>query len=274
MGDRGTTVLFAGLAGSEKAAGEEGAIRIAEMLAHAGRLANGRLAGRSGRDVMALFASPDGAAQAALRIHAYWLTLPPLPGVRGMRFGMHCGPVGQHGDRVFGDTVDHALRLAEIAGAGEVLMSQDAADALGSHMRALIAAERGPVGRMRLGELVFRTDLFAPRPARLRLQLTYRAKSIVRRRQGDTVSIGSDSACDLTVEHSAASRRHCTISRGEDACLLRDHSDAGTFVTMEGGRELALRGGEVALSGSGTIAFGDPAQGGREVVRYSCEARG
>jgi hypothetical protein len=227
---------------------------------------------------MALFAAPDGAAQAALRIQAYWLTLPPLAGARGMRFGMHCGPVGQHGEHVFGETVDQALALMEAAGPGEVLMSEYAALALSPHMQRLIAATAtGSVApdRMRLGELVFRTDLFAPRPARLRLQLTYGATTIVRRRQGDAVTIGSDAACDLTVEDSAASRRHCTISRGENACVLKDHSDTGTIVTVEGGRQLALRGGEVALSGSGTIAFGNPvAQGGREVVRYSCEARG
>ena len=274
---RETTVLLAGIvADAQAGAGgvQADVARLAETLAHAALVSGGRVTGRRERDVTALFPSPDAAVSAALRMHAYALTLPPMAASRGMRMGLHCGPVGQRGNGIAGRAVYLALELLEGAVAGEALISGDAVARLSPGIRRLVgSAAAGRTGRLLLGDLVFRreAELFAQRAQRMRLRLAYRSKSIVQRREGDAATIGSDAACDLPVEGGGASRRHCTISRREGACLLRDHSDKGTFVTIEGGAELVVRGEEIALSGTGVISFGRPGAGSRDVVQYSCE---
>ncbi len=279
MAERETTVLFAGIVGGGKADADgahEDMARLAQALVHAAKVSNGRIAHRREREAMALFASPDAAARAALRLHAYALTLPPMAAGRDMRISLHTGPVGQRGEDIFGDTVDLALELLDAAGPGEALISAHAAAGLEPKIRRFVEPLTyggKSAGRLQLGEVVSGSDgrLFAQREGRVRLRLAYRSKSIVRRREGDAATIGSDAACDLAVQDRDVSRSHCTISRRQGACVLLDHSDNGTFVKIEGDGELTVRGGEISLSGRGVISFGRPSAGNDEVVHYSCE---
>ena len=48
---------------------------------------------------------------------------------------------------------------------------------------------------------------------------------------GQTISLGRLKGCDVVVDDEAASRRHCTITAREDACVVTDLQSAnGTFV--------------------------------------------
>jgi hypothetical protein len=278
MAGRETTVLCAGIVAEGRASTDalrKDAARLAQTLAHAALVSGGRIAVRRERDVIALFAAPDAAASAALRMHAYALAMPSMDVSLGLRMAVHSGPVGR-GDQIFGRTIDLALELLDAAGAGEALISGHAVAGLSAGLGHFV----GPRGsgaedarRLLLGELVFRKEakLYAQRAQRMQLRLAYRSKSIVQRREGDTATIGSDAACELAVEGQGAAQRHCTILRHQGAYLLRDHSARGTFVTAEGGTELAVRGAEVALSGRGVISFDRPGSGSDELVRYSCE---
>lgn len=275
MGERETAVLFAGIAGRD-ARIEEHLARVVETLAHAAGVSGGRMAARREREAMALFPSPDSAVRAALRLHAYGLTLPALAGRIGARMSVHCGPVGQRGEEVFGDTIDLALELLEGAGPGETLISEHAAMGVGPGLQRFIgAAAPGGKGaaRLRAGQLLSAgsAEVFAERAARLRLSLAYRSKTVVRRREGDAVTVGSDATCDVAVQDSGASGRHCTILRSKGACILRDHSAGGTFVTVEDGAELTVRDAEIRLSGRGVISFGRPRARSEDVVQYACE---
>ena len=90
----------------------------------------------------------------------------------------------------------------------------------------------------------------------------------MRRRDGDSVSVGRDGANGLVVEDDMASRQHCTIERRQDVFVLKDHSTNGTFVTIEGDAELLVRRSEVSLRKHGWIAFGKPRGPGIEVVEF------
>ena len=278
MAGRETTVLVTGVVGEGEAGAEgvqEYVVRLAQALAHAALVSGGRVAGRRERDVTALFPTSDAAASAALRMHAYALALPPMAAGLGLRMAVHGGPVGRS-DEIAGRTIELALELLDAAGAGEALISGHAvaglSPGLGHFVGPLGSAAQG-ASRLLLGELVFRKEakLYAQRAERMRLRLAYRSKSIVRRREGDAATIGSDAACDLAVETHGAARRHCTVSQRQGACLLRDHSDNGTFVTPEDGAELAVREEEIVLTGRGVISFGRPAAASEDLVRYCCE---
>lgn len=278
MAGRETSVLVAGVVADGEAGAEgvqEYVARLAHTLTHAAFVSGGRVAGRREREVTALFPTPDAAASAALRMHAYALALPPMAASLGLRMAVHGGPVGR-GEEISGRTIELALELLDAAGAGEALISEHAVAGLSQGLGHFV----GPLGsgaqgasRLLLGELVFRKEakLHAQRVERMRLRLAYGSKSIVRCREGDAATIGSDAACDLAVEARGAAQRHCTILRRQGAYLLRDHSAKGTFVTVEGGAELAVRGTEIALSGRGVISFDHAGAESNGVVRYSCE---
>jgi adenylate cyclase len=65
-----------------------------------------------------------------------------------------------------------------------------------------------------------------------------------------------------------ASRQHCTIERRQDLFVLRDHSTNGTYVTIEGDAEMAVRRSEVSLRKHGWVSFGQPRAPGVEAVEF------
>jgi adenylate cyclase len=241
---RQTTVLFAEARGA-------GAAGYAEVLGQAAELSGGRVLHKRDNGVLALFATPNAAAVAAARMHTYAQTLPPLPERTGLRIGFHAGPVGQRGHDIFGDTVNLALRVADQAKDGQVLVTHDTASSLSPALQELVrpSADRGP---------------------RTVLEVSYGTRRILRRRQGDSVFIGRDEACDLVVEAARASRRHCTIVRRGASLVLCDTSTNGTFVTPQGASEIQVHGAEIALETSGCISLGQPAASSADLVRYRC----
>src|SRR5438445_333687 len=102
------------------------------------------------------------------------------------------------------------------------------------------------------------------------LRLTYLGQETVRRRENESVTLGRESGCGLTVADHLASRRHCTIERRQDKWVLKDHSSNGTFVTVEGDPEIMLQREEMMLRRSGWISLGHPRAEGGEAVEYSC----
>jgi len=267
MAKRETTVLFAGAAAGDFP-------RLTDTLKHAAQVGSGRFVGRQGREAMTLFATPEAAATAVLRMHAYARALSPMGASWRTRFGVHSGALGQRGDEFFGDTIDQALELLHAAREGEALISAHAAERLGEQLRACVTRAPGGAFRLLPNDRMLAPERFSARAGPPALRLDYRSRSIVRRRDGDEATIGSDAACDLAVDHRGASQRHCTISRRGSTCVLRDHSETGTFVTFGGGAPRAVLGEEIVLSGQGLIAFGIPGgPGSEDPVRFTFQAQ-
>jgi adenylate cyclase len=61
----------------------------------------------------------------------------------GVRVGMHTGPAVERGDDWFGATVNIAARVAELARAGEVLLTDATRNAAGPRMGAVVLDRRG-----------------------------------------------------------------------------------------------------------------------------------
>ncbi len=279
--ERQTTVLVAAMSAREgqRPASEPAAAhaiaRCLQVLGAAAEAAGGRVMRRRGGELMALFPTPDAAAAAAARMHREAERL--LAGAElGVRSAFHCGPVRQRGHDVFGDTVNLAAELASRARQGQILTSQDTVAGLAAELRQAVHPLPAKPGGMALGELAWRElpggymDAAAgSRPPEL--HLTYRYNTLVRRRQDDSLTIGRDPDCDLCVDIRLASRRHCTIARRGESFLLRDHSTNGTFITVNGGRELRIRAEEIALHGRGWLSFGASRLLAEELVQFRCE---
>jgi adenylate cyclase len=291
--DRTTTVLFADVTGSTslyETAGDAAASKaIAGCIAtlrQAVDSSGGRVVKTIGDEVMALFPTPDAAATAAARMHLAVEALPPVDGNKlALRIGFHSGPVVQRDEDVFGDTVNLASRLVGQAVRSQVLTSEETVSMLSpivrSSTRQLYSIQlKGKAEAVSLCEFVWRrgpdvTDLASvtsiTRAPQTKLVLRYQGREIIRRRAHDSVSIGRDPGCDVVVADSKASRLHCTIERQEGQFVLQDHSANGSFLTVHGEQELALRRQSMALRKRGWIAFGQPRAEANDVAEYSCD---
>lgn len=103
---------------------------------------DGRIVKELGDGLMIWFSAAGGAVEAAARIqdamdseHARF----PL----GVRMGIHCGEVVARGSDFVGQTVNIASRIADLAGPGELLVSESVLDAL-DHPYALRFTPVGP----------------------------------------------------------------------------------------------------------------------------------
>jgi class 3 adenylate cyclase len=290
---RKTTVLFADVTGSTKlyeSAGDREAVdaiaRCVEVLRRAAEASRGRVVKTMGDEVMALFPSPDAAAEAATRMQTAVEALPATRGQKlGLRIGFHAGPVIQRDHDVFGDSVNLASRLVEQATKGQVLTSAHTVALLTPAMRNSTRqlydiTVKGKEEEIALCEYLWQksadiTDfsaltsvLKAPRSG---LRLRYRGKDLIRRRREESIVIGRDLGCQLVIVDPKASRQHCVIERRQDKFILRDHSTNGTYVAIEGEEEIVLRREELTLRKHGWIAFGQPRAETPDVVEYFCE---
>src|SRR5438093_1429104 len=100
------TVLFADVSGAAIS-------NCIEPLRKAAESAGGRVVKLVGDEVMVLFATPDAAAKAAVKMHQCIESLPAAAGDEpALRVAFHSGPVIQVDKDVLGDTVKLAARLA------------------------------------------------------------------------------------------------------------------------------------------------------------------
>ena len=210
--NRETTVLFANLIGAAdlyaKAADDtraHDAIDSAlKALALAADNAGGRVAKQMREGLMVLAATADVAADAAAGMHT---ALDKMPAVKqagiSLGTGFHFGHVIQKGNEVFGDTVALASRLAEQAGSGQIILSEETGRKLAPLYRAYMR-KLGPIqikdraDEVAICELVWRADdsatalapKQAPEPVRTELTLGYKGKKSVYRRDRESVLIG------------------------------------------------------------------------------------
>jgi len=289
------TVLFADISGSTKLYESEGDKVAMEAIAHClvqlrqrVETAGGRVVKTIGDEIMAVFAGPDAAANAAGGMQAAIEALPAVGLTRlGVRIGFHCGPVIQSDNDVFGDTVNLAARLVEQAGRGQVLMSRETANQLGpvfrSFKRPLYAIHvKGKAEDVMLCELIWRHSddmtmsvggaapaVQAPHATSL-LRLKYGALEVTCGREQAAVTMGRGLDCSLVIATDRASRKHCTIEQRRDKFYLADQSTNGTYVSSDGGPEILLRREELRLGAHGWISLGQPCAEAAEAVEFFC----
>lgn len=290
--ERETTVVFADFLGGAdliaKAGDAAAQAALAACVRHvkkAAEDAGARVVDLAPEKLMILVPTPDAAADAAAAMHSAMDTAPQLGGTKlALGIGFHHGPVIQKDDGVFGDTVNLAAQLVGQAANGQIITTRETASHLSplyrAWMRKLYSIDiKGRSGQVALCELVWRADdnatLFAKnrttRATTSTLTLVYRDQTLVRRRERDSLTIGRDAHCGITIADDQASRLHCTIERRQDKWFLIDHSTNGTYVSVEGADEVLVQREEFTLSGRGRIAFGQPSVSTKEVVAFTVD---
>jgi adenylate cyclase len=280
-----TAVLFADITGSTKLYIEVGDDRAREVVASTLTSWSGLVVDNKGHVVqlrgdgmLSTFPTVDAALVAAVAMR----DLPYQPPL-SMHAGLHTGPVLQDADQLYGDVVNVAARMADIAKRFEIVLTEVAGQQLSAPGRwnlrmirkvpvkgkdvpmdiYLLANDREPV-----------TEFQPPlqtKSVRTKLDLRYRDTVFVVDNVTATCLIGRDADCSLKVEHRLVSRRHASIERTSGKFFLHDHSTNGTYVEDDGGSGPVLIQRELyQLKGQGVISLGmEPKVNPDHLIRFA-----
>jgi adenylate cyclase len=287
------SVLFADVSGSTKlyeTAGDAVAHAAIEKCVNLMREktlgSKGRVIKTIGDEVMSAFPTADDAAGAAIDMQSAISELPPIGNTQiGIRIGFNHGPVVERDGDVFGDAVNLAARLAGVATKGQIITARDTvmlmAPMLKASTRAITTIQvKGKAQEIQVYELIWQQSedmttlasqksIYKPKNAKLRLLV--QGNEVVLSSERPAVALGRDASADLVVKERMASRAHGKIERRLDKFILTDHSANGTFVTIEGDKEIVLRREEFTLRGHGWIAFGQSRATATDIVEFFCE---
>ena len=285
-------VLFADVSGSTKlydtigdAAAHDAIELCLKLFSALTEQHGGRVIKTIGDEVMAVFPEASKAGAAARDIQLGINEMVPVGKVRlGVRIGMHQGPVVEKAGDLFGDTVNLAARLTEMASRGQIITSLDTVNLLTPlqkmDCRQLYTIPvKGKEREVPICELMWTdtddaTQVVAQRAstdAGNALRLVYRSRVVTLGDDKKSVVLGRDNTADLVIPDRMASRAHCEIEKRQDKFVLADRSANGTYLSIDGDREIVLRREEAMLRGHGFIALGQSRATATEFVEYFCE---
>ncbi len=288
---RECTVLFADLVGSTQLyerAGDESAFEIVDAFVQKMRdvveSRGGRVVKHTGDGLMAVFEQAEGAAEAAINMHLKMRErVNPDSEQMGIKVGFHTGPVIESGEDVFGETVNQASRLAELASPGRALTSGETMDCLGQEWKGLLnrlsprvlrgASRATQIYELKcesVGDVTVLQNVPPEAEGQLEIRLYLNQQRLVLNAATPIAHVGRESSADLKVGDSRASRRHADIELRGDKFVLVDHSSNGTYVAIEGEKEFFLSREEAVLHGRGLIALGGPCADNPYAIKFVC----
>ncbi|HZE10275.1 MAG TPA: adenylate/guanylate cyclase domain-containing protein [Burkholderiales bacterium] len=237
-----------------------------------------------GDEVMVVFNNPQAACEAAREMQQRMATWPLTAGAKlAIRIGFHFGLVLEDKGDFWGDGVNTAARLAGLAKAGQILTTGATANALPgiqrSNLRDLDAISvKGKHDAVRVFELMWGDTEDATHVAGLaesakvqtRLTLEVGERTIGFPRDKSVLILGRENTCDIVVQEKTASRLHARIERKGVQYVLVDESTNGTYVAIEGDREVLLRRDSVMLRGRGKFALGTSTDTAVVLIQFDC----
>lgn len=251
---------------------------------------DGRLVKTLGDAIMCVFPSAVQGVNAATEMQT--CVMNEVPGGHPLRIhiGLHAGPVLVEGDDVFGDTVNAAAFLTNVAMAEQILLSEATEKEIPPYLKPFVrplfrATLKGSTGESAIFQVLWRSDnldltdvnLMAsrklPPDAGSLLVVVGETRARVDRWH-PLLTLGREAASDLPVLDPFASRRHCSIRLVRSSFYLVDHSVNGTYVTFASGDEVHLLRGEIVLEGTGEIRLGrSRVEGGASALLYRRDRR-
>lgn len=278
-----TTVVFADLVGSTgvyESLGDAAASRLVTQLtasfSRTFEQHGGRVVKILGDGLFAVFAQAGDALSACIAIQMRLHDQPMRAGDAGpavqFQIGVDAGEVVEIDGDCFGDTVNSAARLADLAGAAQILTSKAVWDLLIPSQRAMLRSMgpmylRGRAGATHVYRVTWQTgrDEDATMAGRsmhgelpeARLELSFRDRKVMLLPRGHQIYLGRAGDAALTVNDPRVSRRHATLQWRGGNFVLTDTSSFGTWVYVGNqGEAVVLRRTECFLVGQGSIVPG------------------
>lgn len=285
------TVIFSDLTGSTgvfEALGNQKATlavtRLTQLMGHACEMHKGRVVKTLGDGVLAVFSRESDAVDAMvdlMRQHRTRTAQWPPSLLMQIKVGMASGEIVLVDDDCYGEPVNLASRLSDLAAPGEIWATAGVVEPVhppqGVRFRPL-----GPIGIRGLTEprevcqidwdQVDATDMMTlPAPlggfAALAkvdpilglIKLSWLDVNAAFRSSQMPIHLGRLSDADFAVNDPRVSRQHARIDWLNNNFVLTDLSSYGTWVRFNGGSsELALRRSECVLHGQGEVSLGAP----------------
>lgn len=290
------TVVFADVSGSTgmfQRLGDQTATRLVTDLVGSLRRMfqshNGRVVKVLGDGLFVLFPREVDALAACVAVQRHLLA-EPVPsdeggGVVQLQMGIASGDVVEIDGDVFGDTVNSAARLADLAGAAQILTTHAVWEMLPPVLQASLRS-LGPLhlrGRSEASH-VYRVQWHSGRDddaTTLGRSLgADMADKVLVLRAGEQVlqmqaysprlTIGRGSGAVLVLNDPRVSRLHATVECRGGQFVLADASSYGTWVYFGSQREaVVLRRTECFLVGNGQISAGCERRTGSPVVDFA-----
>lgn len=285
------TVLFLDVVNSTRLYTQSGDRKafsvVTTCLSHASAVVlnrGGRVVKYTGDGLMAVFSSPDAAADSAVGIHVAMRECPSVSDQPiGVRIGFHTGPLLKSGTDVFGETVNLASRIAALASAGRALTTASSVEAMVSGWRERLTAVpsrilRGanqPVDLYELrceggGDATSLLGIDTSVLETLELRLRYNQGWTVLNQWKPVLRLGRGPTEDLRVEDQLVSRHHAEIELRGDKFVLADQSSNGTYVTIGSAPEFILSREDIVLHGTGWLSLGRCRSGNFHAIEFFC----
>jgi len=236
----------------------------------------GRVVKVLGDGLFVVFQHEGAALAACIQVQNHLLEQQIRPGDSGapveLQIGIDSGEVVEIEGDCFGDTVNSAARLADLAGASQILTTDNVWKAIFPVQRAALRS-MGPMylrGKTESSH-VYRVEWQAGRdgeatmigrstiPPRREesLELSHGDKRLQLKAKGDRISLGRATDAALHVNDPRVSRLHATLEWRGGQFVLTDASSFGTWVYLGNQNEaVVLRRTECTLVGSGQIVLG------------------
>ena len=291
-------VMFADVAGSTTIYEKLGDIKARERISRAlnalisiCKRHKGTLVKTIGDEILVYFTDIDLALRAAENIQATMEDdrSPETVGV-SIRIGMHYGNVLFEDNDIYGDTVNVASRVVNMANARQILFSRDVESNIKSpelsgntrqydHIKVKGKEEPLDVFVYTWEEEGDITNLATSsnftNPARSSqadvLSLRHGQNSVSLDLDSPVLNLGRDKECDLIVSGDLISRYHAKIEVRRSKFILLDQSTNGTFVRTQDGQNFFLRREDLTLFGSGVISLGKSIERAQEnLIHYNC----
>jgi len=236
-----------------------------------------------GDEIMTCFDSALSACECAQSLQQLCAISPDL---QPIRIGLAYGNTLSDENDVFGDTVNDAACVAQIARAQQIVITQAVFDALDSQQVDCQEFDRVQLKGTAEKSLIYRLHWESPTQGhnattmmsvheitqqleshKLTLWVDDKQHTVLADRTPFVIGRDSQKA-DLHVDSNLASRDHCRITFQRGKFVLVDHSTNGTYVSPTDAEPIYLRRTEYPLTGEGSITIGQPQQDSY-VIHYS-----
>lgn len=291
-------IMFADVAGSSRLYKQLGDEKAKEVIGNAvasmaalSQAAGGSLIKTIGDEVMVSFSRAEHCVTAAINIQQYFSTT-PLPVELRIRIGASFGTVIEDQGDFFGEAVNDAAAVANIAKGRQIIVSDRLFKALPRELAEAgqlydQLALKGGKQKSQLFRISWEQDQPAYAATQVmshidinamlgeQLHLSVANQHFVLQANDTPFLIGRNpETVNLLVNDSVASREHCEIQFNRGKFVLVDHSTNGTYVRTPDDNEIYLRREELPLTGEGKISIGKTIKDNtQQLISYICTSQ-